>query len=136
MVRGFPGFENQVRFIIVSLERHEPFKWLQSLEDPKLAFLIIDPLYFKPDYAVEINKDDLLILKAGKRGDVAVFVLVSIPRNNPESMSANLLAPLLVNRANMNGAQLVLGDSGYSTDYSIFGELATKLSGAAANGDN
>ena len=64
MVRSLFGFDDRVRFIVVSLKRQEPFKWLQSLEDPDLAFLIIDPLYFKPDYVVEVNPDDLVVLKA------------------------------------------------------------------------
>jgi flagellar assembly factor FliW len=27
-----------------------PFKWLQCVEEPQLAFVILDPAFFKPDY--------------------------------------------------------------------------------------
>ncbi len=107
MVRGILGFDSYLRFIIVKLKGQEPFKWLQSLEDPDLAFLIIDPLFFKPDYLVEIHPADLAVLKARNVNNIAVFVLVSIPKGQPSSMSANLQAPLVINRDNMNAAQLV-----------------------------
>jgi flagellar assembly factor FliW len=127
MVRAILGFDTYLRFIIVGLEGQEPFKWLQSLEDPDLAFLIIDPLFFKPNYIVEINPKDLVILKAKKIDDISVFVLVSIPNGQPALMSANLQAPVAINRSNMNAAQLVLGESDYTTDHSIFRELEKKL---------
>jgi flagellar assembly factor FliW len=127
MVRGILGFDTYIRYIIVGLKGQEPFKWLQSLEDPDLAFLIIDPLFFKPSYVIEINPKDLVILNAKKIDDIAIFVLVSIPRGRPASMSANLQAPIAINKANMNAVQLVLGESDYVTDHSIFYELERKL---------
>ncbi|UCC78331.1 MAG: flagellar assembly protein FliW [Candidatus Zixiibacteriota bacterium] len=127
MVRGILGFDSYLRFIVVSLKGQEPFKWLQSLEDPDLAFLMIDPLFFKPDYIVEIHPGDLAILKTRNINNIAVFVLVSIPKGQPSLMSANLQAPLVINKDNMNAAQLVLADSNYNTEHSIFVELERRL---------
>lgn len=127
MARGLFGFDDRLRFIIVSPKNEEPFKWLQSLDDPDLAFLMIDASYFKPNYEVEIKPDDLVILNAADTGDVDIFVLISIPREHPELMSANLLAPLAINKSNMNGVQLVLNDRSYSSEHLFFGELAARL---------
>lgn len=127
MVRGILGFDSYLRYIIVGLKGQEPFKWLQSLEDPDLAFLMIDPLFFKPDYIVEINPGDLAILKTRDINNIAVFVLVSIPKGQPPLMSANLQAPLVINKDNMNAAQLVLADSDYNTEHLIFVELEQRL---------
>ncbi|UCE67814.1 MAG: flagellar assembly protein FliW [Candidatus Zixiibacteriota bacterium] len=127
MVRGILGFDSYIRFITVSLRGQEPFKWLQSLEDPDLAFLMIDPLFFKPDYIVEINPNDLVMLKTKSIDDIAIFVLVSIPKGQPALMSANLQAPLVINKSNMNAAQLVLGESYYNTNHSIFKDLERRL---------
>jgi len=136
MIRGILGFDEYIRFLIVNLKGQEPFKWLQSLENPDLAFLIIDPLYFKTDYIVEINPNDLVVLKAKKIDDIAIFVLVSIPKNKPALMSANLQAPIAVNKKEMKAAQLILGESGYATDQSIFHELERKLAEVSISGND
>jgi flagellar assembly factor FliW len=127
MVRGILGFDSFLRFIIVSLEGQEPFKWLQSIEEPDLAFLMIDPLFFKPDYIVEINPEDLNLLKSKDIRDIAIFVFVSIPKGQPASMTANLQAPLIISKSNMKAAQMVLAESNYNTNHSIFVELKQRL---------
>lgn len=133
MVRGFLGFEDLKRFIIVSLSGQEPFKWYQSIENPDVAFLMIDPLFFKPDYVVEVNPKDIGILGAKKPDDINLYVLVSIPKGKPELMSANLKGPVAINLENNQGAQLVLSDSSYDIDHSIFNEIEKRLTQAASN---
>lgn len=130
MVHGILGFDEYKRFIIICPEDQEPFKWLQSLENPELAFLIIDPRYFKTDYIVEINPGDLVALNAKHIDEIDIFVVVSIPKNQLSLMSANLQAPIAINRKEMKAAQLVLSESGYRIDQSIFHELERKLTEA------
>ena len=127
MIRGILGFDAFKYFIIVSLKGQEPFKWLQSLEDPNLAFLMIDPLYFMPNYLVDIHPNDLAILDAVNINNIIVFVFVSIPKGQPGMMSANLQAPVVINKENMKAAQMVLGDDTYNTEHSIFSELEQRL---------
>ena len=130
MSRGILGFESLKSFIIIGLVGQEPFKWLQSLEDPELAFLMIDPLFFKPDYIVDIHPDDLTVLNTSNINDIIVFVFVSIPKGNPSRMSANLQAPLVINTNNMSAAQLVLAESVYNIEHSIFDEVEQRLASA------
>ena len=127
MVRSLLGFEDYKRYIIISIKGQEPFKWLQSLDDPNLAFLAIDPLFFMPDYVVEVNPKDIALLGARDVKHIYTLVLVTIPKGQPDKMSANLQGPVIVNSQNMQGAQLVLGDSNYATNHSIFSELENKL---------
>lgn len=136
MARGLMGFDDYQRFIIVSLKGQEPFKWLQSVEDSGLAFLLIDPLFFKPNYVIEINPNDLSIINAKNVDDVTVFVLVSIPEGKPELMSANLLAPLVINNKSMKAVQFVLSESDYVPDHSIFKELKHQLAKSSAQNEN
>jgi flagellar assembly factor FliW len=132
MVRGLLGFEDHERFLIVSINGQEPFKWLQSLDDPTLAFLMIDPLFFKSDYIVEVNPKDIGLLGARDVKEIIVLVLVSIPGGQPDKMSANLQGPLIINKNNMHAAQLVLGESNYGTKHFIFKEIEEKLASAEA----
>lgn len=133
MVRGFLGFEDLKRFTIISLSGQEPFKWYQSIENPDIAFLIIDPLFFKPDYVVEVNPKDIGILGAKKPEDINLYVLVSIPKGKPELMSANLKGPVAINLENNQGAQLILSDSSYDIDHSVFNEIEKSLTRTAPN---
>lgn len=131
MVKGFLGFEHLKRFIVVSLEGQEPFKWFQSTEDPDIAFLMIDPLFFKPDYVVDITPGEVEILQASSLEDITLFVLVTIPAGQPESMSANLQGPLAINAKNNVAAQLVLSEGNYGPEHSIFEEIEKRLAEAA-----
>jgi flagellar assembly factor FliW len=128
MVRSLLGFEGYKRFIIIAINGQEPFKWLQSLDDPNLAFLAIDPLFFMADYVIEVNPKDISLLGAKDVKNINTLVLVTIPNGQPDRMSANLQGPIIINSQNMQAAQLVLGDSNYTTKHSIFRELESKLS--------
>ncbi len=132
MVRGLLGFDGYSRFIMVSVNGQEPFKWLQSLEDPTLAFLVIDPLFFMTDYVVEVNPKDIALLGARDVKDISLFAIVTIPKGQPDKMSANLQGPIIINKKNMQAAQLVLGESSYDTRHSIFREIEKKLAGVEA----
>lgn len=129
MVRGILGFDENIRFIVVSLEGQEPFKWLQSLEDSDLAFLMIEPNYVNRDYVVEINPNDLISLKANSVDEIVIYVLVSIPRSRPSLMSANLQAPIAINKNKMKAMQLVLSESDYLTNQAIFNALEQRFAG-------
>lgn len=122
MVRGILGFDSYNSFLIVSPEEHKPFKWLQSLEEPSLAFLMIDPLVVEPDYVVEIYPNDLAVTGVSDINNISVFVFVSIPDGRPEMMTANLQAPIIIDKESMNAAQLVLGEGEYGTHRLIFEE--------------
>jgi flagellar assembly factor FliW len=127
MVRSLLGFEEYKRFLIISINGQEPFKWFQSLEEPTLAFLMIDPLFFKPDYIVEVNPKDIALLGAEDIRDISVFTFVTVPNGQPDRMSANLQGPIVINNKNMFAAQLVLGESNYDTRHSIFKEIEERL---------
>jgi flagellar assembly factor FliW len=127
MARGLLGFEGFKRFVIVSPDDQGPFRWLQSIDDPNLAFLAIDPLLIRPDFKVEISPKDLDILEAKNGKDLAMYLLVSIPKGRIEGMSANMQAPIVINRDKMVATQLIINDSGYITQYPIFKAVVQKL---------
>ena len=48
---GIPGFENVKEYILLGKQENEnPFFWLQSLDNPQLAFVVVDPFYINDDY--------------------------------------------------------------------------------------
>jgi flagellar assembly factor FliW len=127
MVKGLLGFEDYKQFILVSPEDQDPFKWLQSIDDHSLAFLVIAPLLVKIDYKVEISSKDLTLLEAKNGKDLLTYLLVAIPNGQIEKITANLQAPIIINRSNLRALQLIISESGYFPQFPIFEALEKKL---------
>ena len=68
---GILGFSDCKRFYIMDY-KDTPFKWFQSLENPGLAFVIINPLMFEPNYHININKKEVNLLNIDDEKDVLV----------------------------------------------------------------
>ena len=56
--QGLYGFEECNSYALLVAE-HPPFYWLQSVDDKEVAFVLINPFLFRPDYEVNIANDEL-----------------------------------------------------------------------------
>ncbi len=119
---GLLGFEEMKQFVLLTPNPSIPFRWLQSVDNPALAFVVINPLVFHPTYDMKIPAAQLNVIACEDIRDLAVLVIVTIPED-PAKMTANLAGPLLVNTKNMTGVQAVLGDESYSTEHPILKEF-------------
>ncbi len=125
-IDGIPGFDDQKRFIIIdNLDTEVPFKWLQSIDEPELAFVIIDPFIFKDDYEFDLPKHITEKLKIKEEKDVLVYSIVVIPEDVTQ-MTANLLGPVIINTKEMLGKQIVLEDNSYTTKHYILKNAKAK----------
>lgn len=118
---GIPGFENHKEFVIVQVPEYVPFEWLVSTNPLGLRFAIINPMVFKPDYAPNILKEQLLDLGLEKPEEVLLYTIVTI-RENPEESTANLIGPIVINKAKHIGKQIIIEDDKYTTKVSILGK--------------
>jgi flagellar assembly factor FliW len=106
---GFAGFD---RYVLLDPSGGESvFLWLQSVDSPELAFIITDPTIFYPGYEIQTDEPDLERLKLAGKPDPALFVIVTIPANDPDKINANLVAPLLYHDSDNTLHQLVLEKS-------------------------
>jgi Uncharacterized protein conserved in bacteria len=106
---GLLGFEELKKFILISDEETEPFKWLISVEEPSIGFPIISPFYIDFDYNI------------GKEIDLennVLFVVVTLQDEN-KNISANLKAPIILNLQKMTGEQFLIPFEKYSTSHII-----------------
>ncbi len=122
---GLLGFETRQRYVLVDDPEASPMRWLQSLEEPALAFLIVEPGMLFPDYVVAISDDDqaFLVLSgtstdASVDGGPVVACLVAIP-DDPQQMTINLMGPLVINLQKRLGKQVVMHDGGYSARHRL-----------------
>ena len=119
---GIPGFEHLRKFAIVS-NGSDPIMWLVSLEDDKIAFPVINPWLVRVDYTVDIPKEVLEELDIEKESDAQVWAILVIPREKPEDMTINLLAPIVISLKSNKGKQIIMEDSGYDIRHLVREEL-------------
>lgn len=123
---GLPGFENVKKFILLaSMEEDSPFQWLQSVDNTDLAFVVIDPKIIKSDYIIDVNDEEVEILKIKDVDKVIVLAIVVVPEDMTK-MTANFRAPVLINAENNKGRQIILDKSDYEIKHYILQELRQK----------
>lgn len=115
---GLIGFPRQRKFVMI--DHKPPFSWLHSVEDPNLAFVVVDGFQFGESYSVKppIGDKDCDI----QEGDeYAILVLITV-RPDPRMTTANLKAPVFVNVRTRKGLQVIFDDPRYSTRFPLWGE--------------
>jgi flagellar assembly factor FliW len=117
---GLIGFPGPIRFVILHHKPESPFRWLQSLEDPSLAFLVADPAPFVPDYDPVVPIDQLRELSPIEETPRMVLTTVRIPHQKPEETTVNLAAPLVIDAVTRKGKQVVLEDGAYTMRHRVF----------------
>jgi flagellar assembly factor FliW len=117
--QGLIGFAEARRFTLIDHPGGGPFRWLQSLDAPELAFVVADPQLFFADYRVPLSVEDLRSIGLERIEDGAVVVILVVPRD-PLRITANLLGPIVINLKGRLARQLVLDSSGYTTQHAIF----------------
>jgi|CXWL01.1.fsa_nt_gi flagellar assembly factor FliW len=116
---GIIGFPESSRYVLFDHDREAPFKWLQSVDEPGLAFVVIDPGVFKADYTMSLTDAQTGEIDV-QGGDVpAVLVILTVPGRDPSRITANLRGPLVVNSRTRLGMQVVLMDE-WPTRYQVF----------------
>lgn len=126
---GLFGFENRTRFFLMEAENNESFNWLQSLDEPDLCFLVIEPVSFMFEYSLALADDVVDDLDIKVPEDVVIFALVTVPPD-PAKISANLCGPLVINWKNKQARQIVSVDSAHKLKHFIIEEMkknSTKL---------
>ena len=118
---GLLGFETLKDYLLLDAER-QPFYWLQSTEVEQVAFILVNPFLFRPDYEVNISNEELAEINLRSPEKALIFSIVTIPSEGP--MTANLQGPLVINRDNRTGKQAVLSDARWRTKHDIMAELA------------
>jgi len=123
---GIIGFEDHKDYKIVNEKSKEPFFWLQSEDDPEINFIIIDPLEFKQDYKPVLAEPDKLALEVSDIDECLCYVIVCVPQGS-DQISANLLAPLVINKQKNICRQVVLQEQDYSVQHLVLDEMLKKI---------
>ena len=120
--KGILGFAKNKKYILFRHSESSPFFWLQSVDDGDLAFVVMNPQLVKPDYSVDVEEGLLKELGVKASTDLEVVCIVTIPRNEPNKMTINLLGPVIINSQNRFAAQIICDKERYSHHYPVIPE--------------
>lgn len=118
MPRGPLGFEESTRFITIQHRPDTEFRWLQCVDEPSLAFVVVDPSVFVENYDIEISDAEAEMLHLTNEGDAFVLAIATIT-NSGHTITLNLVAPVVVNSKTMTGMQVILQDNRYSVRHQL-----------------
>ena len=108
---GIVGFPAVQQFVVLDVADDCQYQWFQAIEEPDLAFIIIDVHLLAPTFQAEVSDEGLAELEITQTDPVQIMAVVTIPSGHPEQATANLRAPLVVNLRTRKGKQLILHES-------------------------
>lgn len=92
--------------------------WLQSMEDPDIAFPVMEPGVVKEDYSPVVN--DEILLPLGEMPQESVYLLVIVTAaSDIKQTSVNLKAPVVINTDTGKGTQVIV-ENEYPVKFMIY----------------
>jgi len=107
---GILGFPDVKRYILMDY-KDTLLKWLQAVDEPNVAFIVIPPQEIVAGYTLKIETKIEKLLGAETADDIIVFVILRV---DGENVTANLQGPLAINSINKKGVQLIIDDPNIS----------------------
>jgi flagellar assembly factor FliW len=106
---GLLGFEQMKNYLLIAKPAEAPFRWLQVKGNPSLAFVVIEPFLFLPDYQPDIPAADVDFLGLSSPADAAVYAIVTVA--GPHRATVNLKGPVVINRNTGLAKQVVIANA-------------------------
>ena len=109
MPDGLLGFERVKNYKLLTRPEEAPFMWLQMLDNPKRAFVVVPPQYILSDYNPDLSDLDVEFLELAEPSDAFVLNIVTVRgqgragalslasrsfRSTPPSMPSGIQYPL------------------------------------------
>ena len=111
--KGMPGFEGSTRYKLFhdDQEQQVVVHWLQSIDEPDVAFALVDPAVFGLNYEFSLTDEEEQLLKMESVDDIAVLLIAYKPQPDADSkanINANINGPIVLNTRTRLGMQKVL----------------------------
>ena len=109
---GIIGFPDMKKFTLIFDEEKEgrpSISWLQSMDEPEIAFPVMDPLFVCEAYNPSGEDELLKNLGTIKEDNLYVLVTVTVPQDIKE-LAVNLKAPIVINTDTRKASQIIVED--------------------------
>lgn len=110
---GLPGFPNLRRWLALTVASQSSFVWLQSLDDVKVALPTADPYSIFEAYEPKLPPYAAAALDIQDPSEFTILCVLVVTEE-AESMTINLMAPLVINLRTRRARQIMLDNSPYS----------------------
>lgn len=122
MASPFLGFPGSRHFILKPHGTESPFMWLQSLDEPDLAFVVTSAATLTPQYQPTVPALVRQELDATEKDPLDILLILTIPHGNPLKMTANLLGPVIINTQKRLAKQVVQDPKVFDHCWPVFVE--------------
>lgn len=125
---GMIGFPQLKKFALIFDEEKGAesvsIMWLQSMDEPAVAFPVMHPNEILPDYNPTVN--DEMLLPLGELTMENTYVLVTVTAaEDVKKTSVNLKAPIVINTLNCKGCQIII-ENDYPVKYNVYNALKNR----------
>ena len=127
---GLIGFSDLCSFVLIQHGEDSPFRWMQSVDNGEIAFLVVEPGQYVQGYEPEMPDSAIESLGLDDETARLVYTIVSIPPGKPEEMTLNLAGPIVINLETGIAQQIVLEDEIYSIKHKVFPNKESEESAA------
>jgi flagellar assembly factor FliW len=101
---GLLGLEECHQWVLLADVENDALGWLQNSSRPEIAFAVVCPRRFVPDYQVRIPRTELATLELAEVRHAQVLAIVG---KNERGITLNLKAPLVINLERRLGRQVI-----------------------------
>ena len=108
---GLIGLDQLQRFLVMPNRKEGPLFWIQSVDDPDIAFILTDPTNFFLDYAVIPETSERSTLRIEEGDECFVLSVVTVPPD--QKITVNLSAPILYAPKSNRAIQIILENTSY-----------------------
>ena len=109
---GLVGFEDLRAFVVMPNEKEGPLFWIQSIDDPQVAFILTDPTGFYFDYKVVPDGRERQKLGIDEDSECLIVSVVSVSADR--KITLNLAAPILFAPETNRALQVILEGTQFS----------------------
>lgn len=110
---GLFGFEKEHRFLLIPFEgSSSTLLCLQSLTEPALAFVVMDPFALQPDYTPVLQPQEREALGVTRDDELGYYVLCVV-KNPVSDSTVNLKCPVAINVETRVARQVILETDQY-----------------------
>lgn len=109
---GLIGFEELRHFVVMPNEKEGPLFWIQSVEDPMVAFVLTDPTDFFLDYSVAPGANEREKLGIDEEDPCMLVSVVTVPPDL--KVTLNLAAPIFFAPTTNRAIQVIIEGTEYS----------------------
>ena len=110
---GMIGFPTLHDFVVMPNKKQGPLFWIQSVDDPQIAFVLTDPTNFFLDYGIIPDKSERTYLHINAEEKCFILSVVTVPPD--QNITVNLAAPIIFASSSNRAIQVILEDSSFKS---------------------